>query len=88
VDLAPATTADMYGIAGCGIGRRSFGGFSRSIEDTWKASCRAIREGGHPKCTQVSDEELLKRFAPLAKHHRNRNDEDAWRHPVGNLGDK
>jgi M-phase phosphoprotein 6 len=88
VDVTPATSADMYGIPGCVIGRRSFGGFNRPIEDTWKASYRALKEGGDRKRDQVSDEELLQRYATLVKHNRKSNDEDSSRRPVGNLGDK
>lgn len=87
VDMTPATAGDMFGVAGCVLGRRSFGGFHRSVEDTWKASYHALRDGGDRK--QVSDGELLERYAKLVKHPRtNGNDEDASRRPVGNLGNK
>jgi M-phase phosphoprotein 6 len=96
VDMTPANNSDMYGISGCVIGRRSFGGFNRSMEDTWKASYHTLKEqqGGDRNNKQVSDEDLLKRYATLVKHkNNNRNisnayDEDASRRPVGNLGDK
>ena len=87
IDLAPVTSSDMYGIRVDVVGRRSFGGFNRVMEDTWKASYRAQKEGDASKSKgeTISDEELLTRYANLAKQ---RNGDDASRRPVGNLGDK
>ena len=82
IDTSPATTSDMYGISVDIIGRRSFGGFNRSIESTWKDSYRAHREEGNSrnnnnnrnnKNKHISDEELLARYANLVKHRNNNN---------------
>jgi hypothetical protein len=88
VSSAPATSADMYGISVQVIGRRSFGGFNRAIEDTWKSSYRSHREvsQGASNKTRASDEELLQRYANLVKDRR--GDGDNSRKPVGNLSKK
>ena len=95
IDMTPATTSDMYGISVDIIGRRSFGGFNRSIENTWKASYRTHKEDGNHRSSssnnasqdqKVSDEELLARYANLVKNRNGK--EDTSRKPVGNLGDK
>jgi len=44
VDLTPTTRSDMYGISADVIGRRSFGGFNRPMEEAWKASHRFHRQ--------------------------------------------
>jgi M-phase phosphoprotein 6 len=89
IDTTPATTSDMYGISMDIIGRRSFGGFNRALEDTWKSSYRAQKDGttSARKAKSVTDEELLSRYANLVKQ-RNNHGEDASRRPVGNLGEK
>ena len=88
VSSAPATSADMYGISVEVIGRRSFGGFNRAIEDTWKSSYRSHREGsqGASSKSRASDEELLQRYANLVKDRRGGGDNS--RTPVGNLSKK
>lgn len=85
----PATTVDMYGISVEVIGRRSFGGFNRAVEETWKSSYRSHREGTYKNKSiseRVSDEELLKRYANLVKDRR--GDGDNSRSPIGNLSNK
>lgn len=95
IDMVPATTSDMYGISVDIVGRRSFGGFNRSVENTWKASYQSHQEdgangsnGSNSKDT-LSDEQLLARYANLAKNRGGGgNKEDMSRQAVGNLGDK
>lgn len=89
VSLTPASSADMYGISVGVIGRRSFGGFNRAIEDTWKASYRSHKEGSGQKSSRgerATDEELLQRYASLVKDRRGGGDKS--RSPVGNLAGK
>ncbi|CAB9527055.1 expressed unknown protein [Seminavis robusta] len=86
---ATATNTDMYGLSVAVIGRRSFGGFNRPVEASWKASYRAHKEGiidtnsNNNNDAKASDEELLKRYANLVKQRDN-----AGRKPVGNLQEK
>ena len=94
IDTTPATTSDMYGLAVQVVGRRSFGGFNRNTELTWKASYKSHQQGSsnsepnnnnNNKQQKISDEELLARYANLVK---SRNDKDNTRTPVGNLKQK
>ena len=97
VDMTPATTSDMYGISVDIIGRRSFGGFNKHIETTWKTSYRSHTENNNHFSSNnkhVSDEELLARYANLVKHRKsntngaNNANEDMSRKTIGNFGDK
>lgn len=99
IDMTPATTSDMYGISVDIIGRRSFGGFNKSIETTWKTSYRSHTENNNSNSNSsnkhVSDEELLSRYANLVKHRgktsngaNNIANEDMSRKAIGNFGDK
>jgi hypothetical protein len=91
VAAAPGTTSDMYGISVDVIGRRSFGGFNRAIEDTWKSSYRSHREGVQRTSKEkASDDELLQRYANIVKQRLSGagGDDDMSRRPVGNLGEK
>eukprot|EP00593_Proboscia_inermis_P005714 CAMPEP_0171322274 /NCGR_PEP_ID=MMETSP0816-20121228/114857_1 /TAXON_ID=420281 /ORGANISM="Proboscia inermis, Strain CCAP1064/1" /LENGTH=154 /DNA_ID=CAMNT_0011820711 /DNA_START=164 /DNA_END=628 /DNA_ORIENTATION=+ len=60
-----ASSSDMYGITAQIVGRRSFGGFNKSVEETWKSDLES-RESGRISSRamklEVSDEELLRRY--------------------------
>jgi len=94
VDPIPATTSDMYGISVEVVGRRSFGGFNRAMEDMWKASLRAHKEGGTAadpvkrKEKVQTDDELLAKYANLVKQRNTSSNHNNGGRPIGNLGDK
>ena len=85
---ARASPADMYGIQGTIIGRRSFGGFNRAMEDAWK-DCKASIENQsseHRKNKpKVSDEELIQRYKDIVDH---RSLDAGSSRPIGNLNKK
>jgi hypothetical protein len=58
-----ATNSEMYGFQSDLIGRRSFGGFKKSVNSNWQDSLKAtngsIRKGSKQ---HISDEELLQRY--------------------------
>jgi hypothetical protein len=80
-----AGSADLYGPQANVLGRRSFGGFNRPMEDAWKASHHQSDSLGRNSKAKVSDDELLKRYEDYVKNGRRR--EDATR-PIGNLQNK
>jgi hypothetical protein len=81
-----AGAEDMYGPQAHVLGRRSFGGFNRPMEEASKAfhGSESPLDGNNKK-PKVSDDELLKRYEVYVKNGRQR--EDAAR-PVGNLQNK
>jgi hypothetical protein len=79
-----AGSADMYGPQANVLGRRSFGGFNRPMEEAWK-SFHQSQSSFDNKKPKVSDDELLKRYEDYVKNGRRR--EDAKR-PIGNLQNK
>ncbi len=65
-----ATDADMYGISAQIIGRRSFNGFNKAVEQTWTAAVKNRQEkrlGDKVEKMQISDEELLQRYEKYVK---------------------
>lgn len=75
-----ATPSDMYGVKSDVLGRRSFGGFNRAIQDAWNLSHREATSkysDRRRKQQAISDEELLKRYEDFVNsanrddsHHR------------------
>lgn len=66
-----ATDVDMYGVEADIIGRRSFGGYNKTVCDTWNSALlmrqqdnKKFSESMSPNGTKLklSDEELLKRY--------------------------
>jgi hypothetical protein len=81
-----AGTEDMYGPQAHVLGRRSFGGFNRPMEEASKSFHGSEDPlDGNNKKPKVSDDELLKRYEVYVKNGRQR--EGAAR-PVGNLQNK
>lgn len=83
-----ATEVDMYGIGGSIIGRRSFGGFNKSVENTWEISYKTIskmNKSSEKKKVQMSDEELLRRYEKYLKGDDTFSPKAA---PIGNLEEK
>lgn len=67
-----ATTSDMYGISAEIIGRRSFGGFRKSVADTYDNAVQMIQYNRVSKKVEkqhISDDELLKRYEKYVKGH-------------------
>lgn len=81
-----AGSADMYGPQAHVLGRRSFGGFNRPMEDAMK-SFHTSQSSLDPnsKKPKVSDDELLKRYEDYVKNGRRREDTSR---PIGNLQNK
>ena len=70
--LTLATVTDMYGPSSDLIGRRSFGGYHKSVQNTWDEALRRRTEV-EKKMSQkekVSDEELLRRYEKYVKKER------------------
>eukprot|EP00548_Thalassiothrix_antarctica_P001182 CAMPEP_0194139906 /NCGR_PEP_ID=MMETSP0152-20130528/9509_1 /TAXON_ID=1049557 /ORGANISM="Thalassiothrix antarctica, Strain L6-D1" /LENGTH=177 /DNA_ID=CAMNT_0038837917 /DNA_START=24 /DNA_END=558 /DNA_ORIENTATION=- len=65
VSFDRCTNSDMYGIQSDLIGRRSFGGFKKSVDDNWRACLRGGREddnknnSGNP---EITDSELRRQY--------------------------
>ncbi|KAL3793741.1 hypothetical protein HJC23_013303 [Cyclotella cryptica] len=73
--LKIATVVDMYGQGSDIIGRRSFGGFHKSVRATWdEAVQKRTSEDARRRHTKehISDEELLKRYEKYVKKGRDR----------------
>lgn len=87
-----ATASEMYGLKSDLVGRRSFGGFHKSVSETWTCSLDAYtdgRAGERAKKEHVSDEELLRRYEEYIKGRGNLGGIDkAAAGPFGNLAEK
>mmetsp|Transcript_18321 Transcript_18321/g.27781 ORF Transcript_18321/g.27781 Transcript_18321/m.27781 type:complete len:152 (-) Transcript_18321:318-773(-) len=59
-EIRTASNSDMYGVLSDLIGRRSFGGFKKPVDNNWQACLRGKEEDITQK---ISDEELLKRYS-------------------------
>jgi hypothetical protein len=82
-----ATGFDMYGIGAEIIGRRAFGGFNKTVSDSWGNSLVARERNRFATKAEkltISDEELLKRYE---KYVRGKGDGEAAA-PIGNLKEK
>jgi len=92
-DSAPDETAkfqiaepvDMYGPQANVLGRRSFGGFHKTIEDAWSHSNNSHSAERNNNRKKVSDEQLLKRYEDYVKGGRRR---EGSARPIGNLQGK
>ena len=65
-----ASAADVHGVAAEIVGRRSFGGFNKSVGDTWKEAVESKareRSGAKAERRNISDEELLRRYEKYVK---------------------
>mmetsp|Transcript_12160 Transcript_12160/g.18375 ORF Transcript_12160/g.18375 Transcript_12160/m.18375 type:complete len:180 (-) Transcript_12160:295-834(-) len=65
-----AIKADMYGMSAEIIGRRSFNGFNKSVENTYTKSLQSREEhrlGEKVERQQITDEELLERYEKYVK---------------------
>jgi hypothetical protein len=84
-----ATSADMYGIEGSIIGRRSFRGFNPAMERSWK-DCKASLENRQHDVPRekISDEELLRRYQHIAKARNSGSGGNKYDNAVGNLDSK
>eukprot|EP00978_Attheya_sp_CCMP212_P014821 scaffold37981_cov50-Attheya_sp.AAC.7 len=82
-----ATAVDMYGIGAEIIGRRAFGGFNKTVSDSWENSLVARERNRFATKAEkqtISDDELLKRYE---KYVRGKGDGEAVG-PIGNLKEK
>jgi hypothetical protein len=73
--LEIATVVDMYGQGSDIIGRRSFGGFHKSVRATWdEALQKRTNEDARRRHTKehITDEELLKRYERYVKKGRDK----------------
>lgn len=76
-EVTSATPADMYGAQAMVLGRRSFGGLNKIIEEAWKSSYKWYKNETHDsKRTSVPDEELLMRYETFVKNGRRRDASD------------
>ena len=77
--LEMATVVDIYGTGSDLIGRRSFGGFHKSIGTTWEEAYRRRTESDVRKnhrgenINKISDEELLRRYERYVKKGREKS---------------
>lgn len=76
--LEQASIVDMYGLGSDIIGRRSFGGFHKSVMNTWnEALKRRTDDDVRTKNTKhhITDEELLERYEKFVKGRGDRESE-------------
>jgi len=59
------SNSDMYGIHSDLIGRRSFGGFKKSVDNNWRACLHG--EDEQNKKPKITDEELLRQYEKLKR---------------------
>ena len=93
--LQEATPSDMYGIKSDLVGKRSFGGFHKSVQDTWNASRQSLEKDQHTSSSSsssqhISDDELLRRYQEYVRGRGGGLEQvdHAAAAPIGNLGDK
>ena len=68
--LELASVVDMYGVGSDIIGRRSFGGFHKSVRTTWNAALKQRTDSAaraNNTRSQITDEELLERYEKYVK---------------------
>ena len=68
--LELASVVDMYGVGSDIIGRRSFGGYHKSVHNTWNAALnRRKNDDARARNTKahITDEELLERYEKYVK---------------------
>ncbi|KAL9188785.1 hypothetical protein ACHAXT_007163 [Thalassiosira profunda] len=67
--LELASVTDMYGVGSDIVGRRSFGGFHKSVRSTWDAALKRRTDNARTKNTRahITDEELLERYEKYVK---------------------
>jgi hypothetical protein len=68
--LELASVVDMYGVGSDLVGRRSFGGFHKSVMNTWDTALKQrADEATRTKNTKnhITDEELLERYEKYVK---------------------
>jgi hypothetical protein len=68
--LELASVVDMYGVGSDVVGRRSFGGFHKSVMNTWNTALkRRTDDDTRTKNTKnhITDEELLERYEKYVK---------------------
>mmetsp|Transcript_31807 Transcript_31807/g.66857 ORF Transcript_31807/g.66857 Transcript_31807/m.66857 type:complete len:208 (+) Transcript_31807:102-725(+) len=71
--LELASVVDMYGVGSNVVGRRSFGGFHKSVKNTWDAALkRQTDDDVRTKNTKnhITDQELLDRYEKYVKGGR------------------
>ena len=84
-----ASAADVHGVAAEIVGRRSFGGFNKSVGDTWKEAVESKareRSGAKAERRNISDEELLRRYEKYVKGKADMTEGEVS--PIGNLEKK
>ena len=68
--LELASVVDMYGVGSDIVGRRSFGGFHKSVKNTYDTALKR-RTDDHARSQntkhQITDEELLERYEKYVK---------------------
>lgn len=68
--LQLASVVDMYGVGSDIIGRRSFGGFHKSVQTTWDTALKQRTDSAarvNNTRNHVTDEELLERYERYVK---------------------
>ena len=68
--LQLASVTDMYGVGSDIIGRRSFGGFHKSVRTTWDTALKQRTDSAaraNNTKSQITDEELLERYERYVK---------------------
>ncbi len=68
--LQLASVVDMYGVGSDIIGRRSFGGFHKSVRTTWDTALKSRTDSAarvNNTRSHVTDEELLERYERYVK---------------------
>ncbi|KAL7447915.1 hypothetical protein ACHAWC_000201 [Mediolabrus comicus] len=71
--LELASVVDMYGVGSDIIGRRSFGGFNKSVRNTWDAALKQRTDDAartNNTKNHITDEELLARYEKYVKGGR------------------
>lgn len=84
-----ATKADMYGMSAEIIGRRSFNGFNKAVENTYTKAVQSREDhrlGEKVERQQITDEELLERYEKYVKGNGDMTDTKSK--SVGNLKKK
>ena len=68
--LQLASVVDMYGVGSDIIGRRSFGGFHKSVRTTWDTALKQRTDSAaraNNTRSHITDEELLERYEKYVK---------------------
>eukprot|EP01083_Nonionella_stella_P089297 249123_1 len=86
-----ATKADMYGMSAEIIGRRSFNGFNKAVENTYTKAVQTREEhrlGEKVERQQITDEELLERYEKYVKGNGDGDMTETKSKSVGNFKKK